>query len=1061
MRYFCCYFFVATASLWAQATSPTINDLPSREFGQPKLLQQLTSVAPNLVEGREFSHPTSVAFDTSVSPPILYVADSFNNRVLAFKNATSLSVCGTSQPTCGFADLVIGQRAGDKTATIFGGPSAGTGALSSGLSAPSAVAVDSSGNLYIADSGNNRILRFPAPFNQTSSLLSVDLVIGQKSSTSGYLVNEGQALPSAKTLFLSVAVVDHVGPIGMTFDSAGNLWVPDSGNNRVLRFPVQSLAANTVEPAADVVLGQSDFISNKEQPTPQGTSRQLNNQSIVLPSSVAFDQAGHFYVADQLLRVLYYAPPIGTFLKAQRILGAVPLPDTGQQALPYPNAYSLGFPGSSGFFPPMGLATLGNNLYVSDAYSNRIVVYDTPDKWPAATTAIPSPQILSVIGQPDLLSGSFNQGKPEPDASTLGTPTAIAFNGTDLWVADSANNRVMSFPQTGGAYTQAKRLVGQLDFPFYAPNLIEGREVFFASGTGFAGLAVDLNSTPPHLYVADSLNNRILGFNDARKVGQGSTADLVIGQHDLYRALINYPNNDSTLPTDRGLNAPTGLVVDANGDLFVADSGNGRVLRFKAPFSVSPGDPQVANLVLGQNGFNVHVTDASDQEMRFPFGLALLSNGALAVSDASHNRVLIFKRTSGEFTTWQKASIVLGQPDFFTTLATTGSGSTPPSLSGMNSPRHIASDSSDRLYVCDSLNGRLLLFDSAAAQTNGKGATFQVSGLQTPQGVIVNQISGEIWVTNTGANFLFRFPEFNTLFMNPTTVTAALGAPSPLAVALDAGGNLIVAEGSNRVTFYFAKMFYRNAANFNIEPLAPGMLAVIGQLGAAFNFTADSAKSEPWPKILSDLQLTVGGTAAPIFNVTQTAVYFQVPMSAPTTGTVEFLLTRPSTGQVMAAGTFPMTDASPGFFTASSNGLGQVAARNGPEGVTANGSGASSGTAPVVVGNYISLYLTGAGFVPGTTDGVTPGVSNTPSRPNVFINAQLVPDGNISYSGLGGFPGGWVINVIVPESVPPGNNIRVDVTMRGIASNTGGASNADGSPAADVKIVTTIAVKGR
>ena len=80
------YILAATALVWAQQVSPTINPSPSREFGQPALLSSLNSIAPNLVEGRELDAPIAVAFDTSATPPILYIVDNANNRVLAYKN---------------------------------------------------------------------------------------------------------------------------------------------------------------------------------------------------------------------------------------------------------------------------------------------------------------------------------------------------------------------------------------------------------------------------------------------------------------------------------------------------------------------------------------------------------------------------------------------------------------------------------------------------------------------------------------------------------------------------------------------------------------------------------------------------------------------------------------------------------------------------------------------------------------------------------------------------------------------------------------------------------------
>src|SRR5947209_15866298 len=134
---------------------------PTRVFGAPRL-SPITTTNPNLVEGREFYSPLSVAVDTSASPPIVYVADTYNNRVLAWKNSAGFKNGDK-------ADLVIGQK--DLLSTLRGGP--GT-TLTSGLYLPTAVAVDPKGNLYVADAGNNRILRYPAPFAQNVTPVLAD-----------------------------------------------------------------------------------------------------------------------------------------------------------------------------------------------------------------------------------------------------------------------------------------------------------------------------------------------------------------------------------------------------------------------------------------------------------------------------------------------------------------------------------------------------------------------------------------------------------------------------------------------------------------------------------------------------------------------------------------------------------------------------------------------------------------------------------------------------------------------------------------------------------------------
>lgn len=106
MKRLFCALLVAAAPMLAQVT-PTLNTLPTREFGQPTLINPvpaLESAAPNLVEGRELFNPTAIVFDPSASPsqPHVYIADTGNNRVLGWNNADSLAQGN-------YADLVIGQ----------------------------------------------------------------------------------------------------------------------------------------------------------------------------------------------------------------------------------------------------------------------------------------------------------------------------------------------------------------------------------------------------------------------------------------------------------------------------------------------------------------------------------------------------------------------------------------------------------------------------------------------------------------------------------------------------------------------------------------------------------------------------------------------------------------------------------------------------------------------------------------------------------------------------------------------------------------------------------------
>src|SRR3954465_2588612 len=111
----------------------TLNPVPTREIAHPRLLPNfdVDTASPNLVEGRELFNPAGIALDTSVSPPMLYVADSVNNRVLAWKNALSFRNGDK-------ADFVIGQSGSFLTT----GPQGPGTNFTAGLSRPTGLLVD-------------------------------------------------------------------------------------------------------------------------------------------------------------------------------------------------------------------------------------------------------------------------------------------------------------------------------------------------------------------------------------------------------------------------------------------------------------------------------------------------------------------------------------------------------------------------------------------------------------------------------------------------------------------------------------------------------------------------------------------------------------------------------------------------------------------------------------------------------------------------------------------------------------------------------------------------------
>ena len=171
----------------------------------------------------------------------------------------------------------------------------------------------------------------------------------------------------------------------------------------------------------------------------------------------------------------------------------------------------LGPTAARSLFNPIGIATGANRrLFVSDWNNNRVVWYDD--------YLLGDDVADGVIGQPNLQSG----GCGGPSATTLCQPIDVAVGAGRVIVTDAGNNRVLAFPTANPA--AATTVFGQLgSFAGSDVNHGLGFNQTDANGLfGPTGVAVDSNR---HVYVADTLNNRVLRFEVpfVRPVGQGGS----------------------------------------------------------------------------------------------------------------------------------------------------------------------------------------------------------------------------------------------------------------------------------------------------------------------------------------------------------------------------------------------------------------------------------------------------------------------------------------------------------------------------------------------------------
>src|SRR5258706_1466506 len=321
----------------------------------------------------------------------LFVSDAGHNRVLSWPNALALT---NGQP----AGLVLGQPSFITTSANNGGGSAAS------LDAPTGLAMDAFGNLYVADSGNNRVLEFDAPL---SNHAAARLVIGQPGFATGDIDHGG----------LNEYGLDY--PTGLAVDSYGNLFVADTNNSRILEYP----AALTTHAAAARVFGQFSFT------TGVANAPGLNSGALNKPQGLALDAQGNLWAADQGNdRVLEYKTPLTGSTGADLEIG---------QPTMFTNTINTGGLNASGLYFPTGVALdAQGNLYVADTLNNRVLAYHAPVVSHAAAA--------QVFGQPSFITSTANNGGL--NASGLAQPRSLAVDARgDLLVADANNYRVLEY----------------------------------------------------------------------------------------------------------------------------------------------------------------------------------------------------------------------------------------------------------------------------------------------------------------------------------------------------------------------------------------------------------------------------------------------------------------------------------------------------------------------------------------------------------------------------------------------------------------------------------------
>jgi uncharacterized protein (TIGR03437 family) len=473
----------------------------------------------------ELHSPQDVAVDSSGN---VYIADTGNALIRKINT-----------------DGVINLVAGTPGLASYAGDNGA--ATSAGIIEPYSVAVDSNGNIFIAEPNDGRIREV------TVSNGKINTVAGN--GTLGF-TGDGSTATNAELNR----------PTGLALDSSGNVYIADSVNNRVRKVSggnISTVAGNGVY-----------SYSGDGGPA---TSAQFNS-----PQAVAVDAAGNLYIADTGNNVVRQVTAKGI---------VTTIAGTG----------TAGFGGDNGaatsaqLNAPQGIAVdSAGNVYVADTANSRV-------------RKISNGTITTVAG-----SGTVGYGGDGGAAASaqLNTPVGLAFDkGGNLYIADLGNNVIRKVSTSGSISTVA----GNGSQGYSGDNGL----ATLAQLNGPESVAVD---SAGNLYIADTLNSAV------REVTAGGTILTVAG--------TGFPgySGDGHLATAAQLGSPTAVAVDSAGNVYIADSGARIRKVFSAGVIVTIAGTGIRNYT-GDGGA------ATSATMNGATGISMDANGDLFLADASNNAI--------------------------------------------------------------------------------------------------------------------------------------------------------------------------------------------------------------------------------------------------------------------------------------------------------------------------------------------------------------------------------------------------------------------------------------